>query len=160
MKKFALLISLIYLSLVAPMARATGDVEMMVEHLLVQAIDEYNQSMESTDPAGWVRYFTDNVRRHSPLSDQEGKKDFTDYYAWEFKNFKAKFVTKKIVVRGRSASMVLVWEAVRRPDGAPLQVDMVGVFEMATSGRIESMSLYYDTAKTAKLFAETTAASK
>lgn len=160
MKRFALLTSFLYLSLFVPMAHATGDVEMQVEHLLVQAIDEYNQAMEANDPAGWLKYFTDNVRRHSPVSDQEGKKDFADYYAWEFKNFQAKFVTKKMVVRGRSASIALVWEAVRRPSGAPEKIDMVGMFELATSGRIESMSLYFDTAKTAKLFGEATAASK
>ncbi len=124
------------------------------------SIDEYNQAMEANDPAGWLKYFTDNVRRHSPVSDQEGKKDFADYYAWEFKNFQAKFVTKKMVVRGRSASIALVWEAVRRPSGAPEKIDMVGMFELATSGRIESMSLYFDTAKTAKLFTEITAATR
>lgn len=160
MKTFALLTSFLYLSLFVPMAHATGDVEMQVEHLLVQAIDEYNQAMEANDPAGWVKYFTDNVRRHSPVSDQQGKKDFADYYAWEFKNFQAKYVTKKMVVRGRSAAVVFVWDAVRRPAGAPLQIEMVGIFELATSGRIESVSLYYDTAKTAKLFTEITAATR
>ena len=160
MRRFALLTSILCLSLLAPVAHATGDVEMQVEHLLVQAIDEYNQGMEANDLAGWVKYFTDNVRRHSPVSDQQGKQEFTDYYAWEFKNFKAKFVTKKIVVKGRNATMVFVWDAVPKPTGTPLQIEMVGVFELATSGRIESVSFFYDTAKTAKVFTEVTAAAK
>lgn len=86
---------------------------------LVQTIDEYNQAMEANDPAGWVRYFTDNVRRHSLVSDQQGKKEFEDYVAWEFKNFQAKYVTKKILVSGRSAALVFVWDAMHRPSGAP-----------------------------------------
>lgn len=131
---------------------------MQVEHIVVQTIDEYNQAMEVNDPAGWVKYFTDNVRRHSPMSDQQGKKDLAEYYAWEFKNFQARYVTKKILVSGRSAAVVFVWDAVHRATGTPLQVEMVGIFELASSGRFESVSFYYDTAKTAKLLTENTAA--
>jgi predicted SnoaL-like aldol condensation-catalyzing enzyme len=139
-------------------ALAAGAVEMQVEHIVVQTIDAYNQAMEANDPAGWVKYFTDNVRRHSPLSDQQGKKDFADYSAWEFSNFQAKYVTKKILVSGRSAAVVIVWDAVHKPTATPLQVEMVGIFELASSGRFESVSFYYDTAKAAKLLTENTAA--
>lgn len=133
---------------------------MQVEHILVQTIDEYNQAMEANNPAGWVRYFTDNVRRHSPVSDQQGKKDFEDYCSWEFKNFQAKYVTKKILVSGRSAAVVFVWDAVHKPSGTPLQIEMVGIYELASSGKFESVSFYYDTAKAAKFLAENTAAAK
>ena len=57
------------LVLALPPAFAAGVVEMQVEHILVQTIDEYNQAMEANDPAGWMRYFTDNVRRHSAVSE-------------------------------------------------------------------------------------------
>lgn len=144
----------------SPPAFAAGAVEMQVEHILVQTIDEYNQAMEANNPAGWVRYFTDNVRRHSPVSDQQGKKDFEDYCSWEFKNFQAKYVTKKILVSGRSAAVVFVWDAVHKPSGTPLQIEMVGIYELASSGKFESVSFYYDTAKAAKFLAENTAAAK
>lgn len=144
----------------SPPAFAAGAVEMQVEHILVQAIDEYNQAMEADDPAGWVRYFTDNVRRHSPVSDQQGKKDFAEYCAWEFRNFKARYVTKKILVSGRSAAVVFVWDAVHRPSGTSLQIEMVAIYELASSGKFESVSLYYDTAKAVTFFTENTAAAK
>ena len=69
---------------------AAGAVEMQVEHILVQSIDEYNLAMESSDSSGLMKYFTDNVQRRSPLSEQTGKKDFSEYFAWEFKTFQAK----------------------------------------------------------------------
>ena len=144
----------------SPPALAAGAVEMQVEHILVQTIDEYNQAMEANDPAGWVRYFTDNVRRHSPVSDQQGKKDFEAYCAWEFKNFQAKYVTKKILVSGRSAAVVFVWDAVHKPSGTPLQIEMVAIYELASSGKFESVSFYYDTAKAAKFLDENTAAAR
>jgi len=144
----------------SPPAFAAGAVEMQVEHILVQTIDEYNQAMEANDPAGWMRYFTDNVRRHSPVSDQQGKKDFEAYCAWEFKNFQAKYVTKKILVSGRTAAVVFVWEAVHKPSGTPLRIEMVGIYELASSGKFESLSFYYDTAKLATFLAANTAAAK
>ncbi len=148
------------LSLQTRPALAAGAVEMQVEHIVVQAIDEYNQSMEANDPQAWLRYFTDNARRHGPLSDQQGKKQLADYYAWEFKTFQAKWVTKRILVSGRSAAVVFMWDAVHKPSGAPVQIEMVGICEMGPSGRFESVSFYYDTAKALKLLAEGDAPAK
>lgn len=141
-------------------ALAAGAVEMQVEHIVVQTIDEYNQAMEVNDPNTWLRYFTDNVHRHGPLSDQQGKQEFAEYYGWEFQNFRAKYVTKKILVSGRTAAVVLVWDAVHRSSGTPLQIEMVGIYELGPSGRFESVSFYYDTAKAGKLLAEAGAAFK
>jgi ketosteroid isomerase-like protein len=137
---------------------AAGAVEMQVEHILVQTIDEYNQAMETGDSSGWMKNFNDNVQRRSPLSEQTGKKDVGDYFAWEFKNFQAKYVTKKIVVSGRSAAVVFVWDAVHKASGTPLKIEMVGIFDLASSGRFDNVSFYFDTAKTGKFFAETATA--
>ena len=139
---------------------AAGAVEMQVEHILVQAIDEYNLAMEAGDSSGWMKYFTDNVYRHSPVSDQQGKKDFSDYFAWEFKNFQAKYVTKKILVSGRSAAVVFVWDAVHKPSGTALKLEMVGIYDLASSGRFDSVSFYYDSAKAGKFLADSAAAAK
>jgi predicted SnoaL-like aldol condensation-catalyzing enzyme len=141
-------------------AFAAGAVEMQVEHIVVQTIDEYNQAMAAGDPQPWLRYFTDDVRRHSPLSDQQGKQDFADYYAWEFKNFQAKYVTNKILVSGRSAAVVFDWEGVHKASGTPIKLQMVGIYEMASSGKFDAVSFYFDTAKVAQLFAASGAGSK
>ena len=134
-------------------ALAAGAVEMQVERIVSLSIEEYNQAMEAGDPEGWFKYFTDNVRRDGPLSAQEGKQAFADYYRWEFQNFQARYVTKKILVSGRSAAVVFVWEAVHRPSGTPLKLDMVGVYELASSGKFESVAFYYDTTKVTQLLA-------
>jgi hypothetical protein len=138
---------------------AAGAVEMQVEHIISLSIEEYNQSMEAGNPEGWLRYFTDSVYRNGLLSVQKGKEEFSDYYRWEFKTFQAKCVAKRILVSGRSAAVVFSWDAVHKPSGTPLQLEMVGIYEMATSGKFESVSFYYDTAKAAKFFAQRGAAS-
>src|SRR5262245_9151238 len=48
-------------------AGAAGAVEMQVERIVTTAIDEYNLAMEEGSPEAWLKYFTDNVRRSSPL---------------------------------------------------------------------------------------------
>jgi hypothetical protein len=50
--------------------------------------------------------------------------------------------------------VVFLWDAVHTPSGDPLRLVMVGVYEMAASGKFESVSFYYDTAKAAKFFSE------
>jgi ketosteroid isomerase-like protein len=133
---------------------AAGAVEMQVEHMISLSIDEYNNAMEARDPAGWLKYFTDNVSRNSPLSVQKGKEAFSDYYRWEFKTFRARCIAKKILVSGRSAAVVFLWDAVHKPSGDPLRLEMVGLYEMAASGKFESVSFYYDTAAAAKFFSD------
>ncbi len=156
----ALVISLLCLSSSqVRTALAAGAVEMQVEHMISLSIEEYNQAMEVRDPEGWLKYFTDNVYRNGLLSVQQGKDAFADYYRWEFKNFQAKCVPRKILISGRSAAVVFLWDAVHKPSGSPLRLEMVGVYEMAASGKIESVSFYYDTAKAARFFAESGAAS-
>lgn len=148
-------VCVVCLALIQPgRAEAAGAVEMQVEHIVVQSIDVYNQAMEANNPEEWLRYFTDNVRRHGPLSDQQGKKEFTDYVDWEFKNFLAKCVVKKMVVSGRSVAVVFLWDAVHKASSTPLQIEMAAVYDMASSGRFESISFYFDTAKAGKLLAD------
>ncbi len=135
-------------------AIAAGAVEMQVEHIIVQTIDEYNQSMEAGDHKGWMRYFTENVRRQGPLSSQQGKKEFAEYFEWEFKNFQGKYVVKKMLISGRSAALQFLWDAIHKPSGTLVQIEMVALYEMASSGRFDSVSFYFDTAKFGKLLAQ------
>ncbi len=134
-------------------ALAAGAVEMQVERIITTAIDEYNGAMAAGDPSGWLKYFTDGVHRQGPQSTQDGKQAFSEYYQGQFKRFQARWTTRKIIVSGRSAAVVFEWDAVHKPSGTPLKVDMVAIFEMASSGKFESVSFFFDTAKLEKYFA-------
>jgi hypothetical protein len=134
-------------------AFAAGAVEMQVERIVTIAIDEYNQAMEDGNPASWLKYFTDNVRRGSPLGSQQGRAAFNEYYLSEFKSFKTHWNIKKTIVMGRSAVAIVECESARRTGDAEAKVDMAIVFELAPSGRFESLDFYFDPARLAKLAA-------
>jgi len=139
---------------------AAGAVEMQVEHLTKVSIEEYNEAMDAGIPDNWVKYFTDNVTRTDFLSSQHGKGEFAEYYQQEFKNFQAKMVINKMIVGGRSVAVVFTWDAVHKPSGRSLKLDMVAIFEMASSGKFDSVSFYYDSAKAGKFYQEVSTASK
>ncbi len=145
---------LVLSSLFSSAAFAAGAVEMQVESIIRQAMEEYNQSMENNDPAAWIKYFSDNVSRTTPLSAQSGKKDFADYVNGEYKTLKARFDVKKIIVGGRSAAVVFTWDVTNRKSGDTVRIDAVGVYEMGTSGRFDSVVYYFDPAKAGKLSAD------
>ena len=130
--------------------KAAGSVEMQVESIIRQALSGYNASMEAEDTAEWVKYFSDNVSRQSPLSSQSGKKDFVDFFNAEFKAFKAKYEVKQIIVHGRSAAVVYTWDAQHKASGDFFKVPMVAIYDMDTSGRFSAVTYYFDTAKLGK----------
>jgi len=146
---FALICSL---PMQMPTAIAAGAVEMQVDRIVKIAIMEYNSAMRDGDPAGWLKYFTDNVKRRDPQSAQEGKQAFAAYYGWEFENFQAGWSTKKVLISGRSGAVEFEWDAVHKASGTPLKVNMVAIFEMASSGKFESVDFYFDTAKLGSYF--------
>jgi hypothetical protein len=127
-------------------ALAAGAVEMQVERMVIIAINEYNDGMEAGEPGGWLKYFTDNVRRQAPQSAQQGKQEFSEYYRSEFENYRARWNTKKMIISGRSAAVIFDWDAVHKPSGTPHKAEMVAVFELASSGKFESVGFYFDTA--------------
>ena len=143
-----------------PLVFAAGSVEMQVKHLTEVSIEEYNQAMEAGIHDNWVKYFTDNVSRSDLLSAQQGKAEFSEYYRKEFKDFQAKMTIDKIIAEGRSAAVVFTWDAVHKASGRSLKLRMVGVFEMASSGKFESVSFYYDSEKLGKFQHEVSTASK
>jgi hypothetical protein len=133
---------------------AAGAVEMQVERIVVIAISEYNQAMQAGDPADWLKYFTDNVRRKDPLSSQQGKQAFADYYAREFKTFQVQWATKKMIISGRSAAVEFELNGVHKASGTPVKADAVAILELASSGKFESIHYYFDTAKIGKYLAD------
>ena len=134
-------------------AAGAGAVAMQVERIVKIAIMEYNSAMRAEDPARWLKYFTDNVERHSPQSTQQGMQAFADYYAWEFENFEATWTTKRMIISGSVGAVEFEWDAVHKASGKPVKVDMVAVVELASSGKFQSINFYYGTAKHADYFA-------
>ena len=151
-------LSALLLTLGARTALAAGAVEMQVERIVVTAIDEYNAAMEAGDPAGWLKYFTDSVKRRDPLAAQSGRQEFADYYAREFKTLQMKWTTKKMIIMGRSAAVEFEWAGMHKDSNTPVKLDAVAMLEMASSGRFESINFYFDTAKAGIALAQPTAA--
>ena len=128
-------------------ALAAGSVEMQVEHLVKQAMEEYNTAMESGDSASFVKYFASNATRETPLSRQSGRTELSRYFDAEFKTYKASYQIRKMLVQGNSAAIVFTWDAVDRKSGDALKVDMVGLYEVGSSGQFSSATYYFDSAK-------------
>jgi len=134
-------------------AMAAGAVAMQVERIVKIAIMEYNSAMRDGDTARWLKYFTDNVKRQAPDGSQQGMKAFAEYYGWEFENFEATWATKRMIISGPIGAVEFEWDAVHKASGTPVKIDMVALFELASSGKFESVTFYFDTAKYADFFA-------
>ena len=128
-------------------ALAAGSVEMQVEHLVKNAMAEYNSAMEANDSASFLRYFASNATRETPLSRHAGRAELARYFEAEFKTYKASFEVRKVFVQGNSAAIVFTWDAVDRKSGDALKIDMVGLYEVGSSGQFSSAIYYFDSAK-------------
>jgi hypothetical protein len=150
-----LLLAALLLALTMQMRNATaaGAVAMRVERIVKLAIMGYNSAMRSGDETMWLKYFTDNVKRQAPTGSQDGMKQFAEYYDWEFENFNATLTTKQMIISGPVGAVEFEWEAVHKPSGKQVKIDMVGIFELASSGKFESVRFYFDPANHAGLFA-------
>lgn len=150
-----LLLALVVLGLVmqARNAMAAGAVAMQVERIVKLAIMGYNSAMRSGDESQWLKYFTDDVKRQAPTGSQSGLKEFTDYYNWEFENFTASLATKQMIISGPVGAVEFEWDAVHKASGKQIKIDMIAVFELASSGKFESVRFYFDPASYADLFA-------
>ena len=65
----------------------------------------------------------------------------------EFKTFKARFKINKMFIQDSSAAIVLTWDAVDRTSGDAIKLEMVGLFEVGSSGQFSSAVFYFDSAK-------------
>jgi len=128
-------------------AAAAGAVAMQVERIIKTAIMEYNAAMRDGDAARWTKYFTGNVKRNAPQGSQEGMQAFSEYYAWEFGNFDATWNTKRMIINGPVGAVEFEWDAVHKATGNPVKVNMVAIFELASSGKFQSVDYYFDSAK-------------
>lgn len=134
-------------------AMAAGSVEMQVEHLVKDAMSEYNSAMEANDSAAFLKYFSSNATLETPMTKKSGRDELGKYLAAEFKTFKASYQIKKSFIKGNSAAIVFTWDAVNRTSGDAVKIDMVGVFEVGSSGQFSSAVYYFDSAKAKALAA-------
>jgi hypothetical protein len=155
-----LAVSLFVLTMQTRNAMAAGAVAMQVERIVKLSITGYNSAMRSGDETRWLKYFTDNVKRQAPTGSQDGLKEFTDYYNWEFGNFDASLTAKQMIISGPVGAVEFEWDAVHKASGKQVKIDMVGIFELASSGKFESVRFYFDPATDADLFAGAPGANK
>lgn len=132
-------------------ASAAGSVEMQVEHLVKQAMAEYDTAMEAGDSGSFLKYFAYNATRETPLSRHSGRAELARYFDAEFKAYQARFQVHKMFVQGNSAAIVFTWEATDRATGDALKIDMVGLYEVGPSGQFSSAKYYFDSARASAL---------
>lgn len=132
---------------------AAGSVAMQVEHLVRQAVEEYNMAMEASDSGSYLRYFASNARYESPLFRYSTRAELARHFDAEFKTYKARFQVNKMFVQENSAALVLTWDAVDRKTGDAVKIEMVGLFEVGSSGQFSSATYYFDSAKAQALAA-------
>lgn len=144
---WSLLAGFFLAALLAPSAFAAGSVAMQVEHLVKQAMAEYNTAMEDGDSAAFIKYFASNAKYESPLFRYAGRNELAKQIDAEFKTYKARFQVTKMFVQESSAAIVMTWEGVDRKSGDEVKIDMVGLFEVGSSGQFSSAIFYFDSAK-------------
>jgi len=131
----------------AASAFAAGSVAMQVEHLIKQAMAEYNTAMEEGDSAAFAKYFASNAKYESPLFRYAGRDEIARHVDAEFKTYKARYHVNKMFMQDNAAAIVMTWDAVDRQSGEQIKLDMVGLFEVGSSGQFSSAVFYYDSAK-------------
>lgn len=146
-KKIGRLVTGLALALFAGASFAAGSVAMQVEHLIRQAMAEYNTAMEEGDSAAFAKYFASNAKYESPLFRYAGRDQIARHIDAEFKTYKARYQVNKMFLQDNTAAIVLTWEAVDRKSNEEVKLDMVGLFEVGSSGQFSSAVFYYDSAK-------------
>lgn len=134
-------------SLFSTACLAAGAVAMQIESLVRQAMAEYNSAMEEGDSAAFVKYFSSSAKLESPLFNLSGRADLARHFAAEFKAYDARYRVKKMFVQDNQAAIVMTWEAVDRTSGDALKLDMMGLFEVGSSGQFSAVTYYYDPAQ-------------
>lgn len=135
----------------ATASHAAGSVAMQLEHLIRQSFTEYNSAMEEGDSAAFVKYFASDAKYESPLVQLSGREELARHIGAEFKAYKARYQVKKVYLQDNTAAVVMTWEGTDRESGDDVRLDMVGLFEVGSSGQFSSAVLYFDSAKAAAL---------
>jgi hypothetical protein len=137
----------------APAALPAGSVAMQIEHLVRQAVAEYNSAMEANDSAAFLKYFASNASYETPLFRYSGRAELARHFGAEFSTYKARYQVSKMFVKDSSAAIVLTWDAVDRKSGDAFKIDMVCLYEVGSSGQFSLATCYFDSAKAQALAA-------
>lgn len=146
-KIWRLVVALLVAPLFASSAFAAGSVAMQIEHLIRQSVAEYNSAMEEGDSAAYLKYFASNAKYESPVFAYTGRTDLAKHFAAEFKTYKARYKVNRMYLLENTAAILLTWEAEDRNSGNTVTIDMVGVYEVGSSGQFSSAVFYFDSAK-------------
>ena len=146
-RTWPLLAALLLASMLAPAAFAAGSVAMQVEHLVKQSVAEYNSAMEEGDSAAYAKYFASNAKYESPLVRLSGRTELARHFDAEFRTYKARIQVTRMFIQENWAAIVMTWEATDRASNDEIRIDMVGLFEVGSSGQFSSAALYFDSAK-------------
>ncbi len=146
-RTFGLTAAAVLTSMAATPASAAGSVAMQVEHLIRQAMAEYNSAMEESDSAAFLKYFSSSAKYESPVFRYAGRAELARHLEAEFKTYKARYQVNKMFMQDSSAAIVMTWEAEDRKSGDTIRIDMVGLFEVGSSGQFSSAVFYFDSAK-------------
>lgn len=142
-----LVMALLVAPLISSPAFAAGSVAMQIEHLIRQSVAEYNSAMEDGDSAAYLKYFASSAKYESPVFSYAGRADLAKHFAAEFKTFKARYKVNRMYLLENTAAILLTWEAENRSSGSSVTIDMVGVYEVGSSGQFSSAVFYFDSAK-------------
>ena len=140
-------LTLMSLTLTPTKASAAGSLDMQIERAIVKAIKDYNSAMSEGDPSSWLKYFDTEATRTDPISSSlQGLQKITDYYTHEFSLFSANFEIKRVMLKERTGAVEMIWQATDKSSGTEISLPMIGIFELASSGKFKSVNYYYDTA--------------
>ncbi len=134
-------------SIVTRGASAAGSLDMQIERAIVKALKDYNGAMSENNPASWLKYFDKNAVRTDPISGSiKGLENITSYYSQEFSLFKASLEIQRVMLKERTGAVEMVWQASHNSTETIISLPMVGIFELAPSGKFKSATFYFDTA--------------
>jgi SnoaL-like domain len=139
----------------SPSAFPAGSVAMQIEHLVKQAVEEYNSAMDANDSAAFLKYFASNATYETPLFRYSGRAELARHFEAEFSTYKARYQVNKMFVKDSSAAIVLTWDAVDRKSANAFKIDMVCLYEVGSSGQFSLANCYFDSAKAQALVALT-----
>lgn len=146
-KTLGLVTSCFLAAMFATPSFAAGSVAMQLEHLVRQSVAEYNSAMEEGDSAAYVKYFASNAKYESPVFSYSSRNELARHLAAEFKTFKARYKVNKMFIQDNVAAIVLTWIAEDRSSGNEITLEMVGLYEVGSSGQFSSAVFYFDSAK-------------
>jgi ketosteroid isomerase-like protein len=118
---------------------------------LKETIEKYLSALEKSDYENLINLFAPNAIIHSPLYGEVGAKKF---YEDLFKDTNKSVITLKDIFMSEDNSKGAVnflydWTL---SDGSPVSFDCVDIFKFNSDGKIQELTIIYDTSQTRPKF--------